>query len=57
MSKVFDEIRQEGREQGREQACLESLRAIMETLHLTVNEAMDVLNIPAEDRPRLLEKL
>ena len=43
---------QTGIAQGREQSLLESIRNLMETLDMTVQQAMDALKIPKEDQVR-----
>ncbi len=42
--------RREGREEGRTQEQLASIRNLMETLHLSAQQAMDALKIPADKR-------
>ena len=61
--------RQEGREEGREEGeargraagrmetLLSSLRAIMHTMHLSLEQAMDAMQVPAADRPRIVAEL
>ncbi len=49
--------RREGRQEGIDLARLESIRSIMDGLNYTSRQAMDLLNIPAEDRQRYASKL
>ena len=42
---------------GREQAHLEDVRNVMESFNLTVEEAMDALKIPMDEREALKAKL
>jgi hypothetical protein len=42
---------------GREQAALEYIRNLMESLNLTVEEAMDALKVPLDEREALKAKL
>jgi predicted transposase YdaD len=42
---------------GREQATLEYIRNLMESLNLTVEEAMDALKVPLDEREALKAKL
>ena len=48
---------QQGIELGAENEKIESIRNLMETLKLTVQQAMDALKIPASDQPAYAEKL
>ena len=56
MCKIMDEIRQEGldwgMERGMERDGLESLRAIMQTMRWSEDEAMNALLIPLEKREK-----
>ena len=51
------EGRKEGRKQGEESATVKNLKAIMQKMHLTAEEAMDMFDIPATKRPRYAELL
>ncbi len=42
----------EGRVEGRVEVGQESLDALMDTAHVTLEQAMDLLRVPADDRPR-----
>ena len=48
---------QKGIEQGIENTLLANLRAIMANLELTADKAMDVLNVPQEERAQYMERL
>ena len=69
MCKIMDELRQEayqrghvqGLEQGMEQGIdntrMESIKSIMEKLHYSGSQAMDVLSIPPAERDRYLNRI
>lgn len=61
MSKIFEdfgkEMRDEGMKEGAKGKLLENIKSIMETMHLTVEQAMDALRVPAEDRESLKRKI
>lgn len=46
-----------GRAEGRIEIQLSSIQAIMKNLNMTPTQAMEVLNIPEEERGSLLEQL
>ena len=46
-----------GRAEGQIEGYLSSVQAIMKNLNMTPIQAMDVLNIPEEERGNLLEQL
>ena len=46
-----------GREEGREENRLDSLRSLMKNLGLSVEQAMEALNIPKEDYPKYMSQL
>ena len=48
---------QQGREEGREANLLENIQSLVEQLHLSPEQAMDVLDIPPEEREGIREKL
>ena len=52
-----DDERREGKIEGRLEEKLENLCAIMVNLKLTAEKAMDVLNVPQEERAQYLEKI
>ena len=51
------EGRAEGHEEGSECKLLENLQAVMTNLNLTAEKAMDVLNVPQEERAKYLQQL
>jgi flagellar biosynthesis/type III secretory pathway protein FliH len=61
MCEVLDRAENKGREdgikKGEENARLEAIRNIMKNLHVTAQQAMDVLEIPKEDWPMYEERL
>ena len=54
---LWKEGRQLGREEGKEENLLENLQSLVEQLHLSPEQAMDALKVPAQDRERIREKL
>ena len=48
---------EDGRKQGAEANLLENARSIMEALHFTAQQALDLLKVPEADQPRLMELL
>ena len=46
-----------GHAEGSECKLLENLRAVMTNLNLTAEKAMDVLNVPQEERAKYLQQL
>ena len=51
------EGREEGRKEGREESLLRSLKSLMKKLKLSVEQAMDMLDVPSEARKTLALKL
>ena len=51
------ESKLEGEERGREKTLIENLKAIMDSLQVTAEKAMDILKIPQDKRNRLLSLL
>lgn len=51
------EGRAEGHTEGIVQATLSSIRNLMETMHLTVQQAMDALKIPASEQEKYASQL
>ena len=49
--------RREGLAEGQEKTLVESIRSLMDTLDLTVDQAMDALRIPDDQRKNLVSKL
>lgn len=52
-----EEGRSEGRAEGTNLATINHLKKIMKKMHITPEEAMDMLDIPATDRPQYAESL
>ncbi|MCI6674482.1 MAG: hypothetical protein MR519_09045, partial [Spirochaetaceae bacterium] len=48
---------QEGIQQGKESTLLENIQSLVKRLHLSPEQAMDVLDIPPEEREGIREKL
>ena len=46
-----------GRKEGAAQTMLNSIKNVMETLGLTIEQAMSALKVPDADRPKYLELL
>ena len=57
MAKGLAEGRAEGQKQGLAQATLSSIRNLTETLHLTVQQAMDALKIPPAEQEKYASQL
>ena len=55
--KGINQGRAEGVSQGMFQTCLSNLKSLMQNLSLTATQAMDVLNIPQEERSQYFEHL
>lgn len=53
MCGISEEIYNEGREEGK----LEALRALMESLGLSMQEALECLRVPESERPRYMAML
>ena len=51
------EGRKEGRKEGIDKACVESIRTVMKKLDYTVSQAMEFLEIPADDRKRYMSMI
>lgn len=51
------EGRAEGRQEGMEAALLSSIKNLIDTMHLSVEQAMNALRVPMEDRARLSARL
>lgn len=50
MCLATDMIREEGREEGREDTIINNLKSVIKNLHVTLEQAMNVLDVPAEKR-------
>ena len=65
MCRISEEIFNEGVEQGIEQGIeqgardklVENVRSLMETLHLTAQQALDALKVPAAEQARYIAML
>jgi len=61
MSKIFEdfgkEMRDEGVKEGARGNLLENIKSLMETMHLTVEQAMDALRVPTEDRADITSRI
>ncbi len=47
---TMERFREEGREEGREDAMVASIKNVMDKLKYTIEQAMDLLSIPTEQR-------
>lgn len=54
---ILNQGRAEGHTEGIVQATLSSIRNLMETMHLTVQQAMDALKIPASEQEKYASQL
>ena len=52
-----DKMREEGRAEGRIESIIDSIRNIRDSLGLSVEEAMDALKIPENERKYYISKL
>ena len=57
MSRVFEEVKNEGIRLGEEKERLNSIRNIMKSLNLSATQAMEALNVPADQRDEYAKKL
>lgn len=57
MCEAFEELRNQARAEGKEQNQIENIMTIMKKLKISVQEAMDMLDIPAVDRSNLITKI
>lgn len=48
---------EKGMEKGKETTLLANIKCLVETMHISVEQAMNALRVPAEDRPRLSAQL
>ena len=55
--KILKEVRDEGRKEGIDQSRLENIKNVMEGLNYTAQQAMDLLDIPVDERDKLIAKL
>ena len=52
-----NKMREEGRRQGRTESIIDSIRNIRDSLGLSIEEAMDALKIPENERKNYISKL
>ncbi|MDO5297421.1 MAG: hypothetical protein Q4F00_12485 [bacterium] len=57
LKKSFEKGRTEGRSEGRIEGISASIRNLMETMNLTLTEAMNALKIPDDERQKYIEEL
>ena len=57
MWKAFEDMQNEAMEKGKELNMLESIKNVMLSLKVEAQQAMDVLRVPEEDRPKYMAKL
>ena len=57
MCQAIDDMRKESMEKGIESTLLDNLKKIMAGLNYTAQQAMDLLQVPAADRPKYMAKL
>ena len=57
MCQAIDDMRKESMEKGIESNLLDNLKKIMTGLNYTAQQAMDLLQVPAADRPKYMAKL
>lgn len=50
MCKAWDDQKESGRQEGRQEAFTTNLKCIMKNLQVTIQQAMDILEIPEEER-------
>ena len=53
----MEEAQERGEKRGAMQATLSSIRNLMETMHLTMQQAMDALKIPASEQEKYASQL
>ena len=42
---------------GRDKTLIDTARSVMQNMHMTVDEALNVMNVPQEDRDRIKKAL
>ena len=57
MCQAIDDMRKESMDKGIESTLLDNLKKIMAGLNYTAQQAMDLLQVPAADRPKYMAKL
>lgn len=53
LCKAMEELKEEYKNEGKEQTLLMVLSNLMKTMHLSLEQAMNAVMVPEEDRPRL----
>ena len=48
---------QQGIGLGRDKTLIDTARSVMQNMHMTVDEALNVMNVPQEDRDRIKKAL
>ena len=57
MCEVWEEIREEGREEGKNEKLLESISALMNSLNISLDKAMELLSVNEEEKQYCLKNL
>ncbi len=61
MGKILDEVRNEGEKRGRilgiEETKIISIQSLMKNLNLSLQQAMEVLDIPLQEREYYMKKV
>ena len=57
MCKIFEDYGKEVAKEAEQKNLLSNLRTLMETMHLTIEQAMDALRVPSEDREDVKNKI
>ena len=57
MCEVLDRVENKGKEEGRIEGRIEGIRTLMKNFHLTAQQAMEMMEIPEEERPRYEARL
>lgn len=57
MCEAMEEYREEGREEGRKEGLVTAVRALINKMHVSVDEAFDIFDIPENERVALRKQL
>lgn len=57
MCKIFEDYGKEVAKEAEQRNLLSNLKTLMETMHLTIEQAMDALRVPSEDRENVKNKI
>ena len=57
MCEVLDRVENKGKEEGRIEGRLEGIRTLMKNFDLTAQQAMEMMEIPEEERPKYEARL